>query len=260
MKMLMIMAVFVFNLWATIITVPSAEYSSINDALLHSKKGDTVLVKSGTYKEKIAIPNGVYLRSDRLHGAILNGKGKFTVVTMGQHSSLDGFVIKNGTIGVESHHAGNHILRCVLYHHIQSGIICTGHVPKIMDNVVVYNKGSGIHGWDLRSTNASIIHNTIAHNGNHGVSVGGNSKVVLENNIVCFNEHFAIKPEPSQMKIVMINNNFFRNASLVEKLPAGNMSKDPQFMKPTRMDFSLAETSPCLNKTDSREQLGARVF
>lgn len=69
---------------------------------------------------------------------------------MGNGSSIKGFEIKNGTIGVFSTAAGVKISQCRIVFNQQTGIMCVGNLPTIEDNVIVYNNGSGIQGWDVK--------------------------------------------------------------------------------------------------------------
>jgi hypothetical protein len=132
-------------------------------------------------------------------------------------------------------------------------------VPLIQDNIIVFNKGSGIQGWNLTSTAASINHNTIAYNLNNGIAVGGASNVIIEKNIVAFNENAGVKTmEP--VKTSMSGNNFYKNGIAPPSLPPDNYAADPKFTAPKdKLDFSLQADSPLKSLLANNEEIGARA-
>ncbi len=177
------------------LSVPSGDHPSVGAALSRAQSGDTVWVDDGVYREKVLLSPGVVLKSRELFGATLDGQGRGTVVTLAQGSTVEGFEITNGTIGVVSKSSAARIVMCRIARNSETGIMCVGHLPEIRDNVIAFNKGSGIQGWDVRVTTSTISHNTIVHNENHGIALGGNSDVIVENCIVAFNGQYGLKSE-----------------------------------------------------------------
>jgi hypothetical protein len=245
--------------YAKTFQTPSRQYKTIAQALAKAQKGDTVMVEKGIYQEQVFVTSGVALLSRELFGAVLDGGGREKVVIMGSHGAIVGFSITNGTIGIYSNTNGAAIRNCLIHNNNQTGIMIVGHLPRIEDNIIVYNRGSAIQGWDTRSTEATINHNTIAFNSTHGLSFGGNSDIIVENNIISFNEKIGLKVEPT-VKIALRKNNFFGNTELVESAPEDNFSLDPLFAVPAKLDFSLQEKSGCLNKGTQNDDLGARII
>lgn len=244
----------------TVITVPSSGIATITAAMVKAKAGDSVVVENGVYREHIFIKAGVTLNARNLHRAILDGRGRGTVVTMGSNSSISGFVIRNGTIGVFTKNAGIRVCRCLIKNNHQTGIITVRHLPRIEDNIIAYNMASGIQGWDVRSTKASVNHNTIAYNGNHGIALGGSSDIIIENNVVAFNERFALKLSSGSEKSQIVKNNFYKNLKQVQKIPSGNYSFDPAFISPrTALNFQSDPRSCCQIKASDNKNLGTRV-
>ncbi len=243
---------------AKTLTVPD-EFKSITLALVKAKKGDTVQVKEGTYKEQIKLSSGISLVAVTLFRATINGLGMKNTIVMGNKSTISGFRIINGHIGVYSEGRDNVISKCFIHDNKQTGITCVGHLPKIEDNIIVNNKGSGIQGWDVRSTIATINHNTIAYNGNHGIAIGGKSDIVVENNIIAFNVMYGLKVEP-EVKIKLSYNDFFSNGDLFPALPEDNFSFDPLFKGVTTLNFSISENSKCRNMASDTDDLGARII
>jgi len=243
------------------IVVPSPEAKSIGAAMVIARTGDTVKVKDGLYREtNIFVAPGVYFMAENLFKAVLDGRGKGTIVTMGTSSTISGFEIRNGTIGILSESAQAVIRQCRVMHNRQSGIMCVGALPKMEDNFIVFNKGSGIQGWDVRTTSGSINHNTIAYNANHGISLGGTTSITVENNIIAFNDQFGVKPAEETVRVELINNNFFQNARISSNMPSDNISTDPLFVDAKRFNFNLHKESRSIGMGTDNQNLGARIL
>lgn len=247
-------------LFAEVIEVPSPKAKSVGAAMTVARTGDTVKVKNGVYREKIFVTPGVALVSENLFGAVLDGGGRGTVVTMGNASEISGFEIRNGTFGVFSSSAQAVIRRCRIMHNVQSGVMCVGTLPRTEDNFIVFNKGSGVQGWDVRTTSGSINHNTIAFNANHGISLGGSTSITVENNIIAFNDQFGVKPGEETVRVMLINNNFYQNARISSNLPADNISADPLFEDAKRFNFNLMKESRSIGLGTDNQNLGSRVL
>jgi len=244
----------------TIINVPSPGIANLTSAMVKARAGDTIIAENGVYKEHIFIKAGIVLKAKNMHKAKLDGKGRGTIVTMGSNSSIVGFVIQNGTIGIFTKNAGISILKCQVAKNWQTGIMSIRHLPKIEDNLIVYNRASGFQGWNVRSTVSSINHNTIAYNANHGISVGGTSNIIAENNVVAYNERFALKLSSNSEKSKIVNNNFYRNLKQVQKMPSGNYNFNPAFVSPRLgMNFKSDPKVCCQIKASDNENLGARL-
>jgi hypothetical protein len=243
-----------------VIQVPS-DAKSIALAMVTARTGDTVKVGPGVYRERVIMAPGVALVSTELFGAKINGGGRGTVVTMARGSSISGFEITGGTIGIFSSEAGNEITSCRIVNNYMTGIITVRHLPKIQDNIIAFNRASGIQGWDVRSTAATVNHNSIAYNGNHGIAIGGLSEFIIENNIIAFNEKFGLKVLQEPEKIQVTSNNFYKNLFQPGKpLPDNNHSFDPAFISPrSGLNFKPDPGQCCKEKSADDENLGARL-
>lgn len=242
------------------IVVPSPEAKSIGAAMAAARPGDTVVVKDGVYKEVIHVTPGIMFRAANPFKAVLDGRGRNTIVTMGTGATISGFEIRNGVIGIFSASGQATIRRCRIMKQSQSGIMCVGVMPRIEDNLIVYNKGSGIQGWDVRTTGGSVNHNTIAFNTNHGISLGGNTSIIVENNIIAFNDQFGVKPGEETVRIELVNNNLYQNARISSNLPSDNISDDPLFVDAKRLNFNLRSESRSIGQGTDNQNLGARIL
>jgi len=246
---------------AASLQVPSVGIQSIAEAMMKTRVGDTVVLEKGVYRERVLLAPGVTLMSQTPFEGVVDGGGKGTVITMGKNSTIQGLTVRNGTIGVFSNSTGNKIVSCRIIKNFQTGIIAVRHLPKIEDNIIAFNRGSGFQGWDVRSTNATINHNTISYNGNHGVAVGGASEFIMENNVVAYNERFGIKILSETEKVQVTNNNFYHNLkNMLKSLPSGNFAFDPAFIAPrSGMNFSTDPKQCCKAKGTDDQELGSRI-
>ncbi|MBD3344758.1 MAG: DUF1565 domain-containing protein [Chitinivibrionales bacterium] len=241
------------------LTVPSSKYKTISLAMIKAAPGDTIWVEKGTYNGQVGMGNGVTLISRPLFGAVLDGNGRETVITLNGKGAVHGFEITNGTIGVFSKGEGNIISRNRIIENWGAGIVCVGHLPKIEDNVIAYNAGSGVQGWKLRVTVfPAINHNTIAYNSNHGIAIGGSSEFDITNNIIAFNEKFGLKVSQDDPRIRMKDNSFYGNSSAWAVLPEGNYRCNPIFADPQKYNFKLGTDSRCKAMSPEGHDLGVR--
>lgn len=240
-------------------TVPSEGAKTINEAVSKAKSGDTIWVKPGVYKEHINLTSGITLISSELFKAVIDGRGRGDVVKISYNSSVIGFEIRNGNVGVVSRGPGTAILKCKIHKNRISGIICMGNLPLLENNIIVYNEGSGIQAIDIASSMATINHNTIAYNRNNGIVISGASTVTIENNIIVSNSGQGIKTELDPDKVKITHNNLFANRQFKFTLPENNFSFDPLFTAPKRktMDFTLQPDSPAQKRGNDNKNLGA---
>jgi hypothetical protein len=243
---------------ASSIIVPSQGCTTIGRAMLKVKSGDTVWVEEGVYPENVSVANGVVLVSRSLFKAVINGRGMKKVITLGPGSTIIGFDIRNGDFGVYATAAGTAILKCRIYDNKMSGVQCVGNLPRIEDTYIFNNSGSGIQGWDVRSTMSAISHNTIVYNGNNGIAMGGNSEITIENNIIAFNIKIGFKAEAT-VRATMKNNCFYSNTEVAETLPETNISVNPLFVAAIEKNFMLTENSQCRNNGSDNQNIGARL-
>jgi Periplasmic copper-binding protein (NosD) len=242
------------------LSVPSVGVKRIGEAMINAKSGDTVWVENGVYRELVFVKAGVSLMARNTFKAVIDGKGKGTVVTLSANAGISGFEIRNGTIGVFSREAGNSIINCRIVKNWGTGVMAVRHLPKIEDNIIAFNRASGIQCWDVRSTNSSINHNTIAFNQNHGIALGGSCDVVIENNMITFNERMGVKNSAQSVRTQLVKNNLFGNLQIVKNTPAENYSFDPKFNSPrVNMDFKVVADQPCCMFGSDNKILGSRI-
>jgi nitrous oxidase accessory protein NosD len=248
------------NINAVSISVPTVGIKTIGEAMINAKSGDTVWLSDGIYREHVFVKSGVTLIARNYFKAVVDGNGRGTVITLSTDSKICGLEIRGGTIGVFSKDPGNAIIKCRITKNWGTGIICVRHLPQIEDNIIVFNKASGIQGWDIRSTSASVNHNTIAFNGNNGIAFGGYSEVLIENNLIVFNERMGVKLSSKSENSKLVKNNIYGNLMITRTIPQDNFSFDPKFSSPrTKLDFTIKTDAPCCMYGSDNQIIGSRI-
>jgi len=255
-----VLAALICSVTAEVLVVPSSGIRTISQAIVKARTGDTVLVSDGVYKEDVFLKAGVYLKAQYLHGAIIDGGGRGTVVTMGTGSGIEGFEIRNGTIGIFSKDPDVEIRKNRIVRNWMSGIIALRHCPLIEDNIIGFNRASGIVGWNLRAAKGSVEHNTIAYNGGFGFFLGGVSNVQVQYNTIAFNLKYGMKMTKDASESMVKYNNFWENLRQFYENPADNYVFDPAFVSPkVKYDFNPEPTLCCAVKSPSGQNLGVRL-
>ena len=253
-------AVFICSVAADVIIVPSSGVRTISQAIVRARAGDTIIVSDGIYKERIFVRGGVYLKSQFLHGAIIDGDGRETVVTLGADAGIEGFEIRNGTIGIFSKDPNVVIRKNRIVRNWMSGIVIVRHLPLIEDNIIAFNRASGIVGWNLRAAKGTIEHNTIAYNVGYGFFLGGVSNVQFQYNTIAFNQKYGLKMTTGASESVVKYNNFWENLKQFYENPADNYVFDPAFTSPkVKYDFNSEPTLCCSVKDPIGQNLGVRL-
>ncbi len=147
------------------------QYKKIQSAIKSARPGDTVLVESGIYKERIRLTSGVTLRSagddskgsqglKRAEKTIIDGggdKGSSPGVIMAEAATLDGFTVTNVGLFDETEWKKHHATRGEDLPDEQGAAGMKGNIPAV-----------AVIGIDCVVTN-----NVVHHNGNVGVAVVG---------------------------------------------------------------------------------------
>jgi predicted outer membrane repeat protein len=131
------------------------DYGTIQTALNAALHGDTVVVADGTYLENILFPGKKAITLISLNGAgttVIDGDQKGTVVAFaaGNHSTLNGFTITNGSTPANG-----------------GGILCGSSSSPTIANCIIKNNTSNWYGGGLALNEAfkpTIVNCTFSHN------------------------------------------------------------------------------------------------
>jgi len=172
------------------------DYTGVRQAVNASRRGDTVLVRPGTYVGTVTLKSGVTVLADDGGDCVLCC-GTDAVVTAQDVSSgtLSGFTIEY--IGTDGHSAitlydssveiSDNVIRGATYR----GVYLTGTSnPLIERNIICNNGQSGIRVAGVAQ--ATVRDNEIRGNGRSGIRIVDNANLTAEGNTVCNNTYDGI--------------------------------------------------------------------
>ncbi len=242
------------------IVVPR-DFPTIHSALGESDAGDTVFVSRGVYKENIALADNVVLQGENMLTTIIDGQREQPCVIGADGAVIRDFTIRNGICGVLCKNTRPVIERNLIIDNKGAGIHALISLPEIRNNVIYRNEWTGIFLESVRSTRTAIDHNVILENGYCGIFCAHRTEVLVRNNILTDNKQYGIFVTPESHKTRIINNNMYGN-----RLPwngdavvqPNNMRKMPQFNAPGYPSFNyfVKSSSPCRGKGENGTDIG----
>ncbi len=168
----------------------SGDFRSIQEALETAKKGDTIRIKAGTYREDITIhsKDHVKLIGDGIDQVIINGKELVGVFHIGKWPyGATNIEVSGMTINEHGGHAmGIFNGKGIVLRNLKiNGMFFGQQVQdvRIEDSII---GGSETTGLQFADSQATLIGNVI-HDNDHGVTVAGKSDVRLERNVITHN-------------------------------------------------------------------------
>ena len=200
----------------TVAADSSGDFSSIQEAVDNAAKGDTVVIKAGTYAQDLTIHSKEKIK--------IIGEGVDRVVLQGRGDMVGVLHIGKWPYGAEDieisgltiHEHGGHALgifngKGITLHQVHvKGMVFVQQVQdvRIEDCVIGGSETTGVHFSDSQ---ARLIGNFI-HDNDHGVNVTGKSSVRLERNVITRNLFEAVVVG-DQANAVMINNTLVKNGA-----------------------------------------------
>ena len=224
----------------------SGDFSSIQEAVDSAGKGDTVLIKAGSYAQDVTIHSKEKIRiiGAGVDKVVLLGRGQMVgVLHVGKwpYGATD-IEISGLTINEHGGHAlgifnGNRIaLRQV---HVNGMVFGQQvHDVRIEDCVIGGSETTGVHFSDSQ---ALLIGNVI-HDNDHGVNVTGKSSVRLEHNIITRNLFEAVVVS-DQAKAVLINNTLAKNGGGAAFLGLSTIEASGNIVSFNKVGFLIATSS-----------------
>lgn len=226
----LLVAAAVAPLSAKTIQVPS-EHKSIQAAIDAAEAGDVVLVKAGTYSERLQLKAGVTVQSAgdqtareeglvRAVETILDGSdvpGHGSAVTMAEGAVLDGFTVRNFGHYDEAEWAKHHKTQGNLQSHEHIGEspgpgIQIPDVTCVVQNNIVHHIGDtgiGLFGSAGSSASPHVYQNVCYRNMGGGIGAMRQSRGIIEGNI-CF-ENFYAGIGHNHASPIVINNTCYEN-------------------------------------------------
>lgn len=216
--------------WGKTIHVPG-DHASIQAAIDAAEPGDVVLVKPGTYGERLKLKADVTLRSEgdqtagklglqRAEGTLLDGsqlKEHGSAVTMAAGAVLDGFTIRNFGHYDEAQWTKHHKTQGNLQSHEHIGEspapgIQIPDVTCVVQNNIVHHIGDtgiGLFGSEASTATPHVYQNVCYRNMGGGIGAMRQSRGIIEANI-CF-ENFYAGIGHNHASPLVINNTCYEN-------------------------------------------------
>lgn len=160
-----------------------ADFHTIQEAVDHASEGDTVYVKSGTYREEqVIIEKPLAFIGEDKNTTVIDGNGNWVCVyVQSTHDvNISGFTMRNG-YGVHLYSSDN---------------------VTIVDNIIS-NNGQGIVLKE--SANSTVTRNILTLNGVTSVYLSNSSKNSVCDNIVTLNGGDAIRLDHSDENVISEN-------------------------------------------------------
>lgn len=165
----------------------SGQFQSIQEAIDHAQPGDTVWIKAGQYKEDVTIHSKerikvigegmdlVTLVGLKRVGTLHLGKWPYGVTDL----QISGMTIhQHGGLGIGIFNGGGIVLKKIRV----EGMVFAQQVQKVhLEDCVI--GGSETTGVAFVDSQGTLVGNFI-HDNDHGVTVGGTSRVRLEHNVI----------------------------------------------------------------------------
>jgi len=193
---------------------------SLQAAIDMSNPGDTILVMGGTYQTAI-INKTIILRG---YGGEVRG---FSVLA--NNVSIEGFLIKDATYGVNIMGDNNVVVNCTICN-TSYGIKIQGDGNAITDNKVFKNHHYAIglryahnnliarnsiywNEWGvfLEHANANIVEHNVVRNNSQGIRVQNGVANILADNYIANNSRNGVRLCCSSEHNIIIRNNFLDN-------------------------------------------------
>lgn len=180
-------------------------YSIIQDAIDNASTGDTVYVYAGVYSDFfpadyccVFVSKSIHLIGENKHTTILNGAGRYDVVSAVGGVTISGFTIQNGGVpgttrygrGVNLQQVSNVEVSDVILSHNYIAVFIYWGRNIHLTNITFINESGGVSLWDAK--NCTITHCVFNHAGvsNNGYPPSGAGSVYIRNNL--FTDHSCV--------------------------------------------------------------------
>lgn len=237
------------------------DFPTIHAALGEANEGDTVYLRKGIYYENIAMPDNVVLQGQDMAGTIIDGRRLGPCIIAADGAVITNLTIKNGTIGVLCRNTRPIIERNLIVDNKGAGIHAIISLPNINNNIIYRNEWTGIFLETTRGTQTSIDHNVILENGYCGIFCAHRSEVLIRNNILIGNKQYGVFVAPEARKTRIINNNLYLNRLSFNSFAVvhqSNIYKEPVFISPGHPEYNyfVKPTSPCKSTGENGTDIG----
>ena len=165
----------------------TGQYLSIQEAIDAAKPGDTIWIKAGIYAEDVTVHSKEHLKiiGEGMNLVILSGLKRVGTLHIGKwpygarNVEIQGLTVhQHGGLGVGIFNGGGILLKNIDV----KGMVFGQQVEEVrLEHCII--GGSETTGVAFADSNAKLMGNFI-HDNDHGVTIGGKSRVVLEQNVI----------------------------------------------------------------------------
>jgi OmpA-OmpF porin, OOP family len=242
------------------IAVPQ-DFPTLHEALGEADQGDTVFASKGVYRENIALQDNVVLMGQDMVSTIIDGGRKGPCIIGADGAVITGFTIMNGTTGILCKNTRPVISGNLIVDNKGAGIHALITLPDINNNVIYRNEWTGIFLESSRASRTSINHNVILENGYCGIFCAHRTEVLIHNNILTDNKQYGVYVAPESRKTRIIYNNIFMNRQPFNPIAVvneTNISQEPMFISPAHPEYNyfVQPTSACKTKGENGVDIG----
>lgn len=187
------------------ISIPSGK--SISKAMITARRGDTLLLAPGIYKENIVMKDGITIKGESPTNTKIKGNGRASTVILNGSSTISGVTITGGQNGIEAKSGRARIDECVVTGNRGSGILIVKAFPEITNSVFSNNGASGIKATSIGGGALLLENLTFAGNSKFGIDIETTVPLSISNSIFYKNSLKAVRDKNE--RLVLDNNIMF---------------------------------------------------
>lgn len=237
-KRFILLAFTVTAVSAGTISIPAGK--SISKAMITARRGDTLLLAQGTYKENIVMKDGITLQGESPVLTTIKGNGRASTVILNGSSVISGVTVTGGQNGIEAKSGRARIQDCVITGNRGSGILAVRAFPEISNSTISNNGASGIIATEIAGGALLLENLTFAGNNKYGIDIETTVPISISNSIFFRNNLKAIHDKNE--RLVVENNIIYPEQN---EFSQNNRAIKPIFKKDkTRAAFIQEPNSP----------------
>jgi len=185
-------------------------YNTITEALAVASEGDKILVREGTYTERIVIPRDVEVYGEDKNDTIIDGENTGTTVYMNHKSRLQKITVEGGNYGIKvPKKAGVKIKKVKQKKADKDGIYMLGSkstrskdkYERIVEDCTI--KDNDAKGMYIKRSIVTIEDSKIEDNDEEGIDIRKEVKAKIKNNEITDNGegNIEFKSDKANLKI-----------------------------------------------------------
>ena len=172
-------------------TIIIKDGESISKAIVSARRGDTLLLQEGVYKENILLKDGVLLQGTSVQGCEIRGDGRKSTVTLNGRSTIQNVTISGGYNGITASNRNSTIKNVRVMLNRGTGIVIYNSLPSIDNCIIVNNGGNGISLSNIKG-DIELSNLTIAQNGKNGIFADNDVSLHIKNTLFYSNIFNAV--------------------------------------------------------------------